>query len=142
MEGIIKLVGQVTDIFSEGISFYNRERFCCFTLECDSIWQKSSEDKEYSQASISAKQVDVSYFGAVSMSQSESDKFGFTDDMLNTDVFGTDVGKIRCGHQVEVYVQWQQTETFNHQQRKTLRRVVVIDKTECPMELNDLLNQL
>ena len=90
MEGIIKLVGQVVDVFSEGTAYTGR-RYCRFTLECDSIWQKNSEEKEYSRAAISVKRIDVPYYGAVRMSQSESDKFGFDDNVLGTDGFGADI---------------------------------------------------
>ena len=141
MEGIIKLVGQVVDVFSEGTAYTGR-RYCRFTLECDSIWQKNSEEKEYSRAAISVKRIDVPYYGAVRMSQSESDKFGFDDNMLGTDGFGADIDDIRCGHQIEVYVQWRQTEGLNGLKHKVQQHVVVINKSKCPLELKDLLNQI
>lgn len=135
MEGIIKLVGLVTDVV------YLCDATIVFSLECRAIFAKEASAKEYDCLSLGnqPQTVDVPYQGATMMSKFETDKFCFDKDLLGTGGFGAKISEIRRGHQVEVYVHWCRAEGCQH---TAIRNVVVVNQALQPQKLNDLIEKI
>ena len=137
MEGIIKLVGLVTDVV------YLCDATIVFSLECRAIFAKEASAKEYDCLSLGnqPQTVDVPYQGATMMSKFETDKFCFDKDLLGTGGFGAKISEIRRGHQVEVYVHWRRIENCD-KPHTVVQSVVVVDQVKQLQKLRNLVEQI
>lgn len=137
MEGIIKLIGPVTDVV------YLSDSTIVFSLECRVIFAKAVDAKEYECISAGNQQkiVDVPYQGTVMISKSEIDKFCFDEDILSVGGLGAKISEIRRGHQVEVYVHWRRIENCD-KPHTVVQSVVVVDQVKQLQKLGNLVEQI